>query len=174
MKNSTFYFISNRLIKKDIIFKASHKKTHFWMDTSWWGAVAVVSWQFDLTDYGFDPNTQDVISAEVVLDLSDDWDWWPEYATFIVGTDYDWWEVDTGDFSFTITSFVTLSDSGTVDCTLTVIWGDFYFNGATLYAEGTQSSTASVPSPEPGTILLLGTGLVGLAGLGKKKLIKTV
>ena len=98
MKNSTFYFISNRLIKKDIIFKASHKKTHFWMDTSWWGAVAVVSWQFDLTDYGFDPNTQDVISAEVVLDLSDDWDWWPEYATFIVGTDYDWWEVDTGNF----------------------------------------------------------------------------
>ena len=136
----------------------------------WWGGETSVSWTFDITDDGFNPVTQDVTSAEVALNLQDDsWDFW-EFASLHVGTNYFIWEVDTGTTAFTVDSLMTLSDSGTIDCTLTANLGDFYFNTATLSAEGTEPSTA--PVPEPSTVLLVGTGLLGIVAFGRKQLNK--
>ena len=131
-----------------------------------------VSWTFDITNDGFNPVTQDVTSASISLNFTDDGGRFDfgETADLDVGNNYFYWGVDTGDVSFTITSLMTLSDSGTIDCTLTAEAGDFYFNSAILSAEGTEPSSA--PVPEPSTILLMGAGLLGLAGYNRKRLNK--
>ena len=59
-------------------------------------------WIFDITDpQGFDPNTQDVTSASISLNLADDsgCDFW-EFANLRVGENRFFWEVDTGNTSF--------------------------------------------------------------------------
>jgi hypothetical protein len=134
-------------------------------------------WTFDITDPvsdnndGFNPGTQDVTSASIFLNLEDDskCDLW-EIANLRVGENRFFWEVNSGSTSFSINSLVSLSDSGTVSARLTAIFGDFYFNGATLKAEATDPAGTSTPVPEPGTILLLGTGLMGLVVASRKKI----
>ena len=129
-------------------------------------------WTFDIRDDGFNPDTQDVTSALVELNFQDDrFDYftWSEWALLDVGENLFSWEVDTGDVSFEVTSLMTLSTSGTLDASLMATWGDFYFNSATLSAEGTEpGSAATTPVPEPQSILLLGVGLFSFASLSRK------
>jgi hypothetical protein len=68
---------------------------------------------------------------------------------------------------------MTLSQTGMVDATLTASLGDFYFNIATLTAIGTEPGStiddAAAPVPEPSTMLLMGTGILGLVAYGRKR-----
>ena len=125
-----------------------------------------VSWTFDITDDGFDPATQDITSAALKMNFSDNgWLDFYEIAELNIGTNTFRWGVDAGNKSVAITSLMTLNDDGIIDCMLTADVGDFYFNTATLFANNSPSSD---PVPEPATILLMGTGFVGIVRYCKK------
>ncbi len=64
----------------------------------------------------------------------------------------------------------TVSTNG-VTVQLTINTGKGFFNGSTSISSG-DTNIANVVVPEPGTLSLLGTGLIGVAGVLRKK-IKT-
>jgi len=115
----------------------------------------------------FDTSTPQVLSGTLALALHDDRDWswefgfgWAEDGTWGFG------EVDTGVYSFNVdTSFL---EDGLFTVTLASLGGDFFIDTSDLRI--TYDSAA--PVPEPATMLLFGVGLIGIAGLGRRKLIK--
>jgi hypothetical protein len=77
-----------------------------------------------------------------------------------------------GTHNYTLTGSITGSwySGGTVDgatVQLTINTGKGFFNGSTMISSG---DTNIVTVPEPGTLGLLGTGLIGLAGALHRKL----
>lgn len=77
-----------------------------------------------------------------------------------------------GTHSYTLTATLSGSLLGTaatgVSIQLTINTGTGYFTGTTMISSG--DTNIIVPVPEPGTLGLLGTGLVAIAGLVRRKL----
>ena len=127
------------------------------------------SWTFDITTAGFDAATQDVISASILFNFQN-----PVGNAFagitIQGNSTQSIFLANGSPSMGLTpsSVLLLNNSGKVQINLEAMnFGpsSFTFTSATLTGKAvTASPLPSTPQPEPGTIALLGIGLIGLAG----------
>ena len=142
------------------------------------------TWHFDLDndtlDLG-DINPGDSINtANLAIEICDndpkDNRWWKlEYADITLDgylpTIFNNIEVDPGILSFDVYTFVSVDHYLTVvidtvrpiDCL--PLTGNFWVNEVSIGGD-------YEPVPEPATMLLLGSGLIGLAGLGRKKFFK--
>jgi hypothetical protein len=146
-----------------------------------------LTWQHNINDGGFNPATDTISTVTIDLGLSDDlcplldpldieWGGWRlgfiagNFETaelFADGINYDVGEIDFGAYTINLAAWLQLQDTGLLDVTLTGTGGDFYFGFSHLEATGDTA-----PVPEPATMLLLGSGLIGLVGLGRKKFFK--
>jgi hypothetical protein len=129
---------------------------------------STIYWTFDLTDpAGFVPCCDVVWSYDIVLTLYDDANDGLEVGFFnqpgIVG---DKLFVSLGDVGVggSIEGWLLLNATGMLDVSLTSTYGDFVFDKSLLTAEGISCSV-----PEPATLLLLGSGLLGMVGLGRMR-----
>lgn len=138
------------------------------------GQTSSHTWEFDITTYGFNPLSQNVITGFVDLQLRDDkgpQDGAEKLSFSIGGTNLDSNANANKDRQFNLFDqsniLLQLSDVGKVLVVLTAIQGDFIFEAATLHVAATDADVNSVPLPA--ALWLFGSALLGLIGASRRK-----
>lgn len=133
------------------------------------------SYQHDITDDGFVPLVDFATNYVLTIGLYDDNrgidEWFGCEVAFVdqtglLGDGSYSFAYENQDFGASILGLVQINLLGTLDVTIQSLWGDFCFGQSVLTAYGESNSA---PVPEPASMILLGTGLLGLAGYGRKK-----
>ena len=137
------------------------------------GGVRSFTYVHQIWDDGFVVGQDEVDSYSLTIGLYDDerGDGSERVRINLPGRTTDGtYEVNFTDveLGFSVEGLVMLNTTGELSVRLRRLAGDFYFGDSTLVASGDKAS----PVPEPATLFLLGSGLLGLGALGRKKLVR--
>jgi len=121
----------------------------------------------DITHSGFEPETDTIEYFSLWVFFQDDCDGNEEKAKITIDGTTESWKYKLSWPYVKIINFegdLTLNESGLLTVDINRMKGDFYFKKSKLIAIGCDYTRV----PEPTTMLLLGLGLVGLAGVRRK------
>lgn len=125
----------------------------------------------DIRDNGFNVGADIVYNYSLSISLYDDNDRAAERALInlpgVISDGFYNFSFSSNTFGMSLTGWAKLNSSGLLDVSIERISGDFYFGDSTLTATGWEANP--VAAAEPTTLLLLGSGLVGLGLLGRRK-----